>query len=73
MRHGQENEDRVNETLIRLAEKHEIKLVASNNTYYLDKEDAEAHDVLLCVKDNELVSTPKGRGRGFRYGLDTEN
>ncbi|MCH2230749.1 MAG: DNA polymerase III subunit alpha [Crocinitomicaceae bacterium] len=72
MRHGQENEDRVNETLIRLAEKHEIKLVASNNTYYLDKEDAEAHDVLLCVKDNELVSTPKGRGRGFRYGLDNE-
>lgn len=72
MRHGQENEDRVNETLIRLAKKHEVKLVASNNTYYIEKEDADAHDVLLCVKDNELVATPKGRGRGFRYGLDNE-
>lgn len=72
MRHGQENEDRVNETLVRLAKKHEVKLVASNNTYYIEKEDAEAHDVLLCVKDNELVATPKGRGRGFRYGLDNE-
>ncbi|MCR9173162.1 MAG: DNA polymerase III subunit alpha [bacterium] len=72
MRHGQENEDRVNETLIRLAEKHEVKLVATNNTYYIEKEDAEAHDVLLCVKDNELVSTPKGRGRGFRYGLEND-
>ncbi|PWL29453.1 MAG: DNA polymerase III subunit alpha [Fluviicola sp. XM-24bin1] len=72
MRHGQENEDRVNETLIRLANKHEVKLIASNNTYYIEKEDAEAHDVLLCVKDNELVATPKGRGRGFRYGLDNE-
>ncbi|XOV68404.1 MAG: DNA polymerase III subunit alpha [Fluviicola sp.] len=72
MRHGQENEDRVNETLIRLAEKHGVKLVATNNTYYIEKEDAEAHDVLLCVKDNELVSTPKGRGRGFRYGLENE-
>src|SRR5690606_8960970 len=49
-----------------------IKLVATNNTYYLSKDDAVAHDVLLCVKDNELVRTPKGRGRGFRYGLDNE-
>lgn len=72
MRHGQENEDRVNETLVRLAKKHEVKLIATNNTFYIEKEDAEAHDVLLCVKDNELVSTPKGRGRGFRYGLDNE-
>lgn len=72
MRHGQENEDRVNETLVRLAKKHGVSLVATNNTYYIEKQDAEAHDVLLCVKDNELVSTPKGRGRGFRYGLDNE-
>lgn len=72
MRHGQENEDRVNETLVRLSEKHAVKLVATNNTYYIEKADAEAHDVLLCVKDNELVETPKGRGRGFRYGLDNE-
>jgi DNA polymerase III subunit alpha len=72
MRHGQEDEDRVNEALIRLAKKNEVKLVATNNTYYADKIDSESHDVLLCVKDNELVSTPKGRGRGFRYGLDNQ-
>ena len=58
MRHGQENENRVNATLIKFAEKHAIKLVATNNTYYINKEDAEAHDVLLCVRNNELVSTP---------------
>jgi DNA polymerase-3 subunit alpha len=72
MRHGQENEDRVNEVLLRFAEKHQVKIVATNNTYYLERVDAEAHDVLLCVKENELVSTPKGRGRGFRYGLDND-
>jgi DNA polymerase-3 subunit alpha len=72
MRHGQENENRVNATLIRFAEKHKVKLVATNNTYYLNKSDAESHDVLLCVKDSELVSTPKGRGRGYRYGLDND-
>ena len=72
MRHGQENENRVNETLIRFAEKYDIKLVATNNTFYLNKSDAISHDVLLCVKDGELISTPKGRGRGFRYGMDNE-
>lgn len=72
MRHGQENEDRVNETLIKLARKHNVKLVATNNTFYIEKNDSEAHDVLLCVKDNELVSTPVGRGRGFRYGLENQ-
>ena len=72
MRHGQENENRVNATLIKFAEKHAVKLVATNNTFYINKEDAEAHDVLLCVRDNELVSTPKGRGRGFRHGLENE-
>jgi DNA polymerase-3 subunit alpha len=72
MRHGQEDEERVNGTLIKLAHKHDVKLVATNNTYYLEKTDSEAHDVLLCVKDNELVSTPKGKGRGFRYGLENQ-
>ncbi|MBL1280177.1 MAG: DNA polymerase III subunit alpha [Fluviicola sp.] len=72
MRHGQENERRVNATLIELARKHSVKLIATNNTYYIDKEDAESHDLLLCIKDNELVETPKGRGRGFRYALENE-
>jgi DNA polymerase-3 subunit alpha len=69
MRHGQEDEDRVNQSLIKLARRHNVKLVATNNTYYINKEDAHAHDILLCVKDGEKLATPKGRGRGFRYGL----
>jgi DNA polymerase-3 subunit alpha len=69
MRHGQEDENRVNQTLISLARKHDVKLVATNNTYYVDKENSHAHDILLCVKDGEKQATPIGRGRGFRYGL----
>jgi DNA polymerase III subunit alpha len=72
MRHGQEDENRVNETLLKFSKTHDIKIVATNNTYYLDQSDAKSHDILLCVKDGEIVSTPKGRGRGFRYGLDNE-
>ena len=72
MRHGQEDEDRVNEALVGLANKHDVKIVATNNTYYINKADAHAHDILLCVKDGEKLATPKGRGRGFRYGLPNE-
>ncbi len=72
MRHGQEDEDRVNKTLIELAKKHQVKLLATNNTYYVNKSDAHAHDILLCVKDGEKLSTPKGRGRGFRFGMPNQ-
>ncbi|MBT8185616.1 MAG: DNA polymerase III subunit alpha [Eudoraea sp.] len=72
MRHGQEDEDRANQVLVPLAKKHNIKMVATNNTYYCAKKDAEAHDILLCVKDGEKQATPIGRGRGYRYGLPNQ-
>lgn len=69
VRHGLENEDHVNQILIDFSRKHKVKLVATNTTFYIDKDNAEAQDILLCVKDNEKKDTPKGKGRGFRYGL----
>ncbi len=72
IRHGQEDEDRVNQVLVDFSQKHGVKLVATNNTYYCDKVDADAHDVLLCVKDGEKQATPIGRGRGYRYGLPNQ-
>ena len=66
MRHQQENEIRVNKTLLAFSKKHNISIVATNNTYYTNKEDANAHDILLCLKDGEKQSTPIGKGRGFR-------
>ena len=72
MRHGQEDENRVNQTLVEFSKKHNIKLLATNNTYYGKKDDANAHDILLCVKDGEKQSTPIGRGRGYRYGLPNQ-
>ncbi|MFZ0490837.1 MAG: PHP domain-containing protein, partial [Salegentibacter sp.] len=72
MRHDQEDENRVNPVLVEFANKHDIKLVATNNTYYWKQEDANAHDILLCVKDGEKQATPIGRGRGYRYGLPNQ-
>ena len=71
-RHQQEDENRANQSLIKLAQKHEVQLVATNNVYYENQEDANAHDILLCVKDGEKQSTPIGRGRGYRYGLPND-
>ncbi len=72
MRHGQEDENRVNEVLIRFSKQHGIKLVAANNTFYGNKEDANTQDILLCVRDGEQVATPKGKGRNFRFGLEND-
>jgi DNA polymerase III subunit alpha len=68
-RHGIPEEDHVNETLLRFARKYRVKYFAANESFYLDKEEANAHDVLLCIKEGEFKSTPIGYGRGHRYGL----
>lgn len=68
-RHGIPEEDRVNETLLRFAGKYNVKYFAANEVFYNDREESNAHDVLLCIKDGEFKSTPIGYGRGHRYGL----
>ena len=72
MRHNQEDENRVNSSLVTLAKKHEVKIIATNNTFYIDKSNANAHDILLCVRDGEKQTTPIGRGRGYRFGLPNQ-
>ena len=72
LRHDLEEERRVNQILLQFAEKYEVKYFASNNTFYPDKEEAGAHDILLCVKDGEKKETPIGKGRGFRFGFPND-
>lgn len=71
-RHGQKEDKPVNDALLGLCAKHSVKYIAANNCYYLDKDEANAHDILLCVKDGELKETPIGRGRGFRFGFPND-
>lgn len=76
-RHGLEEEKVVNGVLQGLASKHDVKLVASNNSYYTRQDQSEAHDILLCVKDARNVSQPKRyvgkRGREFRFGFPNDS
>lgn len=75
-RHGIPEEDHVNQILLQLCKKYDVKYIAANNTYYTTKDQSSAHDVLLCVKDAESVNKPKKyigkRGREFRYGFPND-
>ncbi|MCB0402273.1 MAG: DNA polymerase III subunit alpha [Flavobacteriales bacterium] len=75
-RHGVEEENEINKVLLEFAEQHHIEYVASNNSYYLNRDDAESHDVLLCIRDARHVSQPKKyigkRGREFRFGFPND-
>lgn len=75
-RHGLEEEQVVNQTLLDFCEKHNVKYVAANNSYYTHRADAESHDVLLCIKDAENFDKPKRyigkRGREFRFGFPND-
>lgn len=71
-RHDLQEESHLNDVLLRFAAKYNVKYFAANSNYYLDKNGFDAHDILLCVKDGEKKSTPVGRGRGFRYGLQNK-
>lgn len=51
-----ERQEIANEALIELAKKHNIGLVATNDIHYIDKEDAEAQDVLLCVQTGKFLT-----------------
>ncbi|XMD98947.1 MAG: DNA polymerase III subunit alpha [Candidatus Karelsulcia muelleri] len=72
LRHGLEEEDHVNKILLKFAKKYNVKFIAQNNNFYLEKKDANAHDILLCVKNCQKQSTPIGKGKGFRFGFPNQ-
>jgi len=59
MKNGIPEQDEVNKGLLRLAKEAGIKVVATNDIHYLEREDAEYHDVLLCIQTGKLVAEKK--------------
>ncbi|MBR6759539.1 MAG: DNA polymerase III subunit alpha [Alistipes sp.] len=49
----------VNERLIELSQKHDIKLICSNDVHFVDEENAEAHDRLICLSTSKDLDDPK--------------
>ena len=52
---GLPEEEELNPKLIELARKFDIPLVATNDIHYTQKDDAEVHDILLCVQTQKKV------------------
>lgn len=58
-RHGIPEQDKVNQVLIKLAKKYNVKIIASNDSHYVDQDDYNAHDILLCINTGEKFATEK--------------
>ncbi len=52
--HGLEKQKMSNPTLMEIAKQLNIKMVITNDSHYLKKEDADWHDTLLCIQTNAL-------------------
>ncbi len=50
---------KVNEVLLQLARKHDIKVICTNDVHFTNEEDAEAHDRLICVSMQKTFSEPR--------------
>ena len=56
MRHGMPEQDAINGDLVRVAREVGAPIVATNDSHYLEKKDAGAHDVLLCIGTGKTVA-----------------
>src|ERR1035437_2319120 len=60
-RHGIPEQHKVNEVLLRFAKKYNVKIIASNDSHYVNVEDSNAHDILLCINTGEKQATPSAK------------
>lgn len=71
-RHDIPDQDKVNAVLLQYAKKYNVPIIASNDTHYVDQEDYNAHDILLCINTGEKQSTPTNKDfsedGGFQKG-----
>ena len=75
-RHDIPEQNTVNEVLLKFAKKHNVKVICSNDSHYVDQQDANAHDILLCVNTGDMQSTPiatdEEGGKGYRFGFPND-
>jgi len=59
MRHGIDDQLFIDEQVIRLSRETGIKLIATNDTHYVNPEDSDAHEAFMCIAMQTTVSDPK--------------
>jgi DNA polymerase-3 subunit alpha len=63
--HGIPEQAKVNRHLIEFARDSGLKLVATNDVHYVEKSHSHAHDCLVCIGTQDLLSNPKRMGAGY--------
>lgn len=56
--HGLREQKMTNPDLVKIAKEIGVKVVATNDVHYIDREDSEMHDVLLCIQTGKTLSDP---------------
>ncbi len=64
--HMLDKQHHVNRELIKIAHRLNIPLVATNDVHYLDAQDADPHQVLLCVQTGTTMDDPKKMNYGSK-------
>jgi DNA polymerase-3 subunit alpha len=57
-RHNIPDQHKINTTLLKFAKKYNVPVIATNDSHYTEKDDYNAHDILLCINTGEKQSTP---------------
>lgn len=71
--HGIPTQKLVNRLLVRMSRELNIELVATNDVHYTYEDDAEAHDILLCIQTGKKVNDEdRMRYEGGQYYLKSE-
>ncbi len=71
--HGLPQQKTVNPQLLRLSEETGIELIVTNDVHYTNAEDAEAHDILLCIQTGKkLQDEDRMRYEGGQYFVKSE-
>ena len=65
-------QQKVNVELIKLSKKLDVKLIASNDVHFVDPQDAEAHDRLICLNTNADYDDPKRMHYSMQEWLKTQ-
>ncbi len=75
-RHEIPEQTTINNVLTKYAKKHNVKVICSNDSHYVDQQDSNAHDILLCVNTGDMQSTPiatdEEGGKGYRFGFPND-
>ena len=71
-RHDIPEQNTVNEVLVKLARKYNVKIIASNDSHYVDQQDWNAHDILLCINTGEKQTTPTVKDFGDDDSVSTK-